>query len=125
MKPRNERAAMEWRQELTKKVHILEEMLAATKKQLNAISEAKINSEMCMKCGHTWTPRTPDPKMCPGCKSIYWRDVNQVQGECECAKCGYTWLPRKNQEPIMCPKCKTKYWKEEKNVQKTPRPSRA
>jgi rubrerythrin len=26
----------------------------------------------CLRCGHTWTLRTPHPKKCPKCKSPYW-----------------------------------------------------
>jgi predicted Zn-ribbon and HTH transcriptional regulator len=26
----------------------------------------------CLKCGNEWTPRIPEPKMCPGCKNRRW-----------------------------------------------------
>lgn len=26
----------------------------------------------CLKCGHKWTPRTSDVRICPKCKSAYW-----------------------------------------------------
>jgi len=27
----------------------------------------------CLRCGHTWWPRTPEwPAVCPFCKSPYW-----------------------------------------------------
>ena len=34
----------------------------------------KLPTFTCLRCNYTWTPRTPNPKRCPGprCKSIYW-----------------------------------------------------
>lgn len=26
----------------------------------------------CTQCGHTWTPRKEDVRICPKCKSIRW-----------------------------------------------------
>ncbi len=26
----------------------------------------------CRRCGHTWTPRTTEVRICPQCKSAYW-----------------------------------------------------
>ena len=26
----------------------------------------------CQRCGHTWTPRVEDVRICPRCKSIRW-----------------------------------------------------
>ena len=28
----------------------------------------------CLKCGLIWTPRVPEPRACPGCKSYHWRE---------------------------------------------------
>ena len=36
------------------------------------ISEALVETFTCVNCGHTWTPRTPHPKVCPKCKSFSW-----------------------------------------------------
>lgn len=27
----------------------------------------------CKRCGARWTPRVPDPRQCPVCKSPHWR----------------------------------------------------
>ena len=27
----------------------------------------------CKRCGYEWLPRTPDPKVCPYCKSREWK----------------------------------------------------
>ncbi len=27
----------------------------------------------CQRCGHKWTPRTPEPVSCPRCKSFGYR----------------------------------------------------
>lgn len=30
----------------------------------------------CLRCKHTWYPRTPKkPKLCPSCKSKYWNEA--------------------------------------------------
>lgn len=26
----------------------------------------------CLRCGHKWTPRKPEVRICPKCKSAYW-----------------------------------------------------
>lgn len=26
----------------------------------------------CNRCGYTWTPRKPNPKVCADCRSPYW-----------------------------------------------------
>lgn len=26
----------------------------------------------CLRCGHEWTPRKPEVRQCPRCKSAYW-----------------------------------------------------
>ncbi len=32
----------------------------------------------CKKCGHEWTPRTDDVRVCPKCRSLRWdRDDKQ------------------------------------------------
>ena len=28
----------------------------------------------CAKCRYEWTPKVPDPKECPQCKSRYWQE---------------------------------------------------
>lgn len=28
----------------------------------------------CVKCGKKWFPRKPDPALCPGCKTAYWKE---------------------------------------------------
>ena len=28
----------------------------------------------CKRCGYKWTPRVPDVKMCPKCKSLKWQE---------------------------------------------------
>ena len=33
----------------------------------------KIEKKKCLRCDHEWWPKSPqEPKICPGCKSIYW-----------------------------------------------------
>jgi len=27
---------------------------------------------LCLRCGHTWAPRTSDVRICPKCKSVNW-----------------------------------------------------
>lgn len=27
----------------------------------------------CLRCGHKWLPRVPDPATCPKCKAYEWR----------------------------------------------------
>jgi len=35
--------------------------------------EFKLPTLNCVRCGHTWPPRTQNlPKVCPKCKSPYW-----------------------------------------------------
>jgi len=34
----------------------------------------------CKRCGHSWTPRSNDPRMCPRCKSYKW-NVAKEKGE--------------------------------------------
>ena len=26
----------------------------------------------CLRCGHEWTPRREDPRICPKCKTAWW-----------------------------------------------------
>ena len=33
----------------------------------------KIPTLLCHRCQHRWVPRTNNPKLCPKCKSSYWR----------------------------------------------------
>lgn len=32
----------------------------------------EINQLKCQRCGHQWTPRKSDVRMCPKCKSVLW-----------------------------------------------------
>lgn len=42
----------------------------------------KLPTYTCVRCGHTWIPRTPDkPIVCPKCKSPYWDIPKKVTGE--------------------------------------------
>jgi len=36
----------------------------------------------CKRCGHSWNPRSDNPKMCPCCKSYKW-NVAKEKGEVE------------------------------------------
>jgi Zn finger protein HypA/HybF involved in hydrogenase expression len=31
-----------------------------------------IKTLKCVRCGHTWTPRQTDVRLCPCCKTAYW-----------------------------------------------------
>jgi len=31
--------------------------------------KVKLPTVTCKRCGHTWTPRTQDPRVCPDCKT--------------------------------------------------------
>lgn len=34
----------------------------------------------CRQCSHEWIPRTPDPELCPKCKSRRWNvEVKDVE----------------------------------------------
>ena len=39
----------------------------------------------CNQCGHKWTPRTEDPRICPKCHSLRW-DKEKRSGN-EISKC--------------------------------------
>lgn len=32
----------------------------------------EINQLECKRCGHKWTPRKTDVRLCPNCKSAWW-----------------------------------------------------
>ena len=32
----------------------------------------KTNDLTCLRCGHVWTPKTDDVRICPKCKSARW-----------------------------------------------------
>lgn len=34
--------------------------------------KVKLKELQCKQCGHKWTPRVSEIRMCPSCKSIYW-----------------------------------------------------
>jgi len=38
----------------------------------------------CAKCGYEWTPKVPDPKECPQCKSRYWREPQERRENMQC-----------------------------------------
>ncbi len=46
---------------------------------------------ICRRCGHKWTPRTPEPTTCPACRSPNWREETTV---IHCYKCNHTWATR-------------------------------
>ena len=33
----------------------------------------------CLRCGHQWQPRTPNPESCPKCKSYEWDSPKPVK----------------------------------------------
>lgn len=33
----------------------------------------------CKRCLHQWTPRIPNPTVCPRCKSAYWDKDKRVK----------------------------------------------
>jgi len=35
----------------------------------------------CEKCGHSWTSRIKDPKLCPKCKTAYWNEDRKPKQE--------------------------------------------
>ncbi len=37
----------------------------------------------CNKCGYEWFARKQEPRQCPRCKSMYWKD----EIECKCISC--------------------------------------
>ena len=39
-----------------------------------------VRSYTCERCGHTWIPRTADPRTCPNpaCNSPYWQTARRV-----------------------------------------------
>jgi len=42
--------------------------------EVNMISRRIFYDEItCKRCEHTWSPRTPDPRVCPRCKSYEWQ----------------------------------------------------
>jgi len=34
--------------------------------------EVEIKKLECLRCGHTWVPRTNDVRICPKCKTPFW-----------------------------------------------------
>lgn len=59
----------------------------------------------CKQCGHSWLPRTQNPKQCPACGSHDWNEKPTIL---ECKKCGHSWRFRGNshsREVIRCPGC--------------------
>lgn len=34
----------------------------------------------CLRCGHYWPPRVPQPQSCPRCKSRYWNRHDDTSG---------------------------------------------
>jgi hypothetical protein len=32
--------------------------------------------EKCLRCGHKWEPRQPEPITCPRCKSYKWQTMH-------------------------------------------------
>ncbi len=50
--------------------------------------ELILHSLHCVKCGHTWIPRTATlPKTCPRCKNFNWKEGNTA------------WNPEKDTRP--------------------------
>lgn len=37
----------------------------------------KIKQIKCFRCGHTWTPRKTEIRMCPKCKSPWFNKKNE------------------------------------------------
>jgi len=35
----------------------------------------------CKRCHHKWTPRVPNPRECPRCKSPYWDKERKKRGK--------------------------------------------
>lgn len=61
----------------------------------------------CLRCGHRWESRGPEPKKCPKCGSYSW---NVPAERCVCRVCGYEWEPRRQGGPVKCPRCKSERW---------------
>jgi len=40
----------------------------------------KITRLTCKRCGHTWTPRIADVRICPACKSYKWDTPKSEKG---------------------------------------------
>jgi Zn finger protein HypA/HybF involved in hydrogenase expression len=38
------------------------------------MSKIKIPTLKCLRCGHTWMPRTTDVRLCPHCKNVRWNE---------------------------------------------------
>ncbi|HQG81542.1 MAG TPA: hypothetical protein PLC37_11015 [Smithellaceae bacterium] len=36
------------------------------------MKNVNIQQMNCLRCGHTWTPRQEEVRICPKCKSPYW-----------------------------------------------------
>jgi len=45
----------------------------------NVPNHNPITTPRCKRCGHTWTPRKTEVKMCPRCKSYYWNVAKNTQ----------------------------------------------
>ena len=40
----------------------------------------KIAKYQCLRCGHSWIPRSPEyPRLCPKCKSVRWDRERKVK----------------------------------------------
>jgi len=48
----------------------------------NLMPTVVIQKMNCLRCGHTWTPRQAEIRICPKCKSPYWdRPRKQTGGD--------------------------------------------
>jgi len=34
--------------------------------------KVEVQTLTCLRCGHKWTPRQAEVRICPNCKSAYW-----------------------------------------------------
>ena len=57
---------------MNEKVIIRDRTISKTDLELAQQFVRSLKTYTCLRCGHTWTPRLPQPKVCPKCKSKVW-----------------------------------------------------
>lgn len=40
-----------------------------------------LREKHCLRCGHTWLARSPNPIFCPSCKSSEWQEPEEITNE--------------------------------------------
>lgn len=41
------------------------------------VKSSQLNPLSCARCLHQWVPRIKDPKLCPNCRTAYWKETER------------------------------------------------